>query len=312
MKATISSLLLSLLLTVQVYGQAPKYDLLIEKSTSYLDEYKLDSAFHYAQQAFRLAPERIEGIYYLGVCHALQCFEEGNEQDCLKGIQLLDKTDSIQSGYRNLFALRASCKQGIMDLYGAIEDYEAAIAQQADPELFSEKAHIFLTMGEFSLALQDITKAIELDSSDVFYVLNRALIHQEASDFDAALADLDVAISLCPDSAFIYTEKATTLFLADRHSEAKTFFDKSLALEPDNADVYHDRGYLKYFLEDLDGALQDLNKAVQLAPDDADSYFIRGMIKIERGENGCSDLRKSIDLGKTEAMIDYTTHCGDE
>ena len=45
-------------------------------------------------------------------------------------------------------------------------------------------------------------------------------------------------------------------------------------------------------------AIGDLNRAIDIEKNDYQSYFYRAMIKISFGQEGCEDLRKSLDLSK--------------
>ena len=56
--------------------------------------------------------------------------------------------------------------------------------------------------------------------------------------------------------------------------------------------------------------ISDMTKAI-LIKEDSNSYYYRGLanIKLSKKENGCKDLSKAGELGKTNAYSEITKNC---
>jgi tetratricopeptide (TPR) repeat protein len=56
-------------------------------------------------------------------------------------------------------------------------------------------------------------------------------------------------------------------------------------------------------------ALKDLDNALKIKPDYTQAYFMRGKIKLTNGKDGCSDLKKALELGYTPAQPEIEKYC---
>jgi serine/threonine protein kinase len=137
---------------------------------------------------------------------------------------------------------------------------------------------------DFSGALADFDKAIELDPKDVFAYCNRgALKGVYLNDVSEALADFDKAIKLDPEHADAYCKRGMVNRLNNDVSGALADFDKAIKLDPKDAVAYSNRGELKELKKpnDVSGALADYNKTIELDPKDAHAYKNRAQLKHE-------------------------------
>lgn len=76
-----------------------------------------------------------------------------------------------------------------------------------DFSFFIKRADSNLGKGEYSLALPDYNKAVELKADDAVAFLNRGKTHYNLKSFDKAVADFDKSIELDPKGSTAYTNR---------------------------------------------------------------------------------------------------------
>jgi tetratricopeptide (TPR) repeat protein len=125
-------------------------------------------------------------------------------------------------------------------------------------------------------AIEDYTKAIELDpgSSDAYY--SRALAKESSGDLNGALADLNKAIELNPEYQEAYLERGQLRNELREFMDAIADFTKAIELFPEDEDAYLYRGVAKYELHDYNGAIADYDEVIKLNPK---NYGIHSRIK---------------------------------
>lgn len=104
--------------------------------------------------------------------------------------------------------------------------------------------------GEYYGAIEDYTKAIEINPNYANAYYNRGIAKKNLEDYYGAIAD----------------------------------FSEAIELDPDDAAAYYNRGFAKYYLEDYYGAIKDYTRAIELDPDlaaVAAAYNNRGNAKSE-------------------------------
>lgn len=119
---------------------------------------------------------------------------------------------------------------------------------------------IFDTKG----AIDDFSKAIEINPKNAFAYYHRAKIYSELNLLENALLDINTAIQLDEKSDYYLTR---ALIYKDKKDTKKSLndFNKAIEINPENRFAYINRGYLKREqLDDKDGSEQDLKKAEEL------------------------------------------------
>ena len=88
-------------------------------------------------------------------------------------------------------------------------------------------------------------------------------------DYSGAIADFNKAIQLNPDFALAYRNRGNTKQNLKDYTGAIVDFNKAIQLNPDYALAYYNRGNTKTYLNDLAGACTDWTKAGELGSTDA-------------------------------------------
>jgi tetratricopeptide (TPR) repeat protein len=66
-------------------------------------------------------------------------------------------------------------------------------------------------LGKYDLAIQDYTKALEVDPANSFAYYNRGITKDRMGDFEGAVADFSSAITLDPGNADFYHNRGFSL-----------------------------------------------------------------------------------------------------
>lgn len=199
---------------------------------------------------------------------------------------------------------RANVRMQLGNYKGAVEDYSEALKYKEDDELYRERGTARYTQREVDLAVQDFSKALQLNPKNAGAYARRGDALARLKDFKGALADFNQAIKLEPDNAITYVGRAIAKAETNDREGALKDFDQSLKLE-ENSSVYLCRS--EYLAKWGDGAaaLADLDKVVKHRPDQSAVYGERGKLKLKMGDflGAQADLAKSVQLQIQDKLI---------
>lgn len=106
-----------------------------------------------------------------------------------------------------------------------------------------------------------------------------------------------------------YLESGTQKLRVKDISGAIVDFSKAISLDPNNELAYVSRALCRMATGNWSKAIPDCNKALSLNPNQAVALFVRGCAKANLKQNGCPDLRKSLDLGYSQASRALSQYC---
>src|SRR5258706_738721 len=133
-------------------------------------------------------------------------------------------------------------------------------------------------LGDYTKAIADLDKAIELDASDLASYTDRGKIKGYANDFEGAKKDF--LFILARDStndqaqaAFYYLGKIA--YQQQQFEQSIKYYDKFILLMPTDPEVYFNRGSAKDMIMDPAGSIKDYDRAIQLKPDYMEAFANR-------------------------------------
>ena len=171
--------------------------------------------------------------------------------------------------------------------------------------LYLGLGHEFEKMGNIEKAMVEYDKALALNPyyPEVYY--NKANLYMLQKKYDLALAQYDKAIAINPDYGQAYHDRAIASIKMGKIENVISDFNKAVSLLPDNFLVYCSRGMYYAKTKDFDKALGDYDKALRLNPEYAIAYDERGVVYADKGdfERAVADFKKAIALNLRTAEI---------
>ncbi|MFE1292627.1 tetratricopeptide repeat protein [Streptomyces sp. NPDC058751] len=159
--------------------------------------------------------------------------------------------------------------------------------------------------GEYTRALAEYARALEIDPDDARVHYGRGLTHQLLGDHPAALAAFDRADELRPATGWIIAERAETHRMAGRTEEAAADFDRAVALDPTNADALASRAVCRHALGRFEEAAADFDRALSIDGDLLWPLVRRARLRrdTDEWEKAFADLDRAARLEPDSAWI---------
>ena len=195
-----------------------------------------------------------------------------------------------------------------LDFSGAILDFSKAI--ELNPNYFkawNSRAIVKMRLEDYYGAISDFTKATELDPNHLGCKRGRATCKYRLGDDKGTITDFDEIIKLSQSNnepiAFDYFYRGRAKSGLYNSNGAIVDYSKAIELDPNDYFVYFLRGCEKNLLDDYYAAIADFTKAIEIDPNYAVAYSQRGSAKAALGDvNGaCADIKKAANLGDLEA-----------
>lgn len=146
----------------------------------------------------------------------------------------------------------------------AIEYYTIANNKNMSEKVYQKISNCHFRLGNYEEALTNINQALNMDSTDVNFLAQKANIYYENGNAKAAVAE----------------------------------WDKVLTMQPEYGFGYYRRGWFKELSGDLEGGLEDLSMAIVLEPKEPYFYETRGDLYAKLGKRDLAeaDFKKVIEI----------------
>ncbi len=162
--------------------------------------------------------------------------------------------------------------------------FTAAIQADPHPVSYNNIAVVHLDRLEYELAIEPLTRAIELDPRYVKAYINRITAYQKTGRFEEAKADLTQMVKVEPRNAEGYNSRADVLLDLQRYDEAISDFTSAIMLSPNAANSYNNRATARFMKGDCAAAIEDCRKAIELNPNYANAFNTLGNICNRTGD----------------------------
>jgi tetratricopeptide (TPR) repeat protein len=216
----------------------------------------------------------------------------------------------------------------------ALEEYDKYLAVIPDNfHAWSNRAAVFLRIGDLAAARADIDRALALNADDPKLLENRIVIAREAADWKTVISDSTWLLEHFPARAMWLVERGRALGAESRLTESLADLDRAVNLEP-TASAYLYRGITRYYLGQYQAAVEDLTRAltddsdlvspylwrcraqyrmkqyqaglpdcdeyVLRSPEDYEGYYVRGILRSRAGsqDSAIADYRRAIELAE--------------
>lgn len=103
-----------------------------------------------------------------------------------------------------------------------------------DHGFYVRRANSFIAKGDFDGAIADLSKAIELNSTDAADFVSRGMAYYNKKSYDLAIADYDKALGLKPNESMTFVDRAFANEKLGNSEKALADFKKALELDATN------------------------------------------------------------------------------
>jgi tetratricopeptide (TPR) repeat protein len=153
------------------------------------------------------------------------------------------------------------------DHCGAVDNFTKAIdLNPAYTEAYFNRAFDRKESGDIKGALEDYEKTIALNPGHYKAYYNRGNIYRERGDPERAMAEYSECISRSGSFFWAYYNRALCRFSRKDYKGAAADFSVFIDNTPPHSDAYYNRGLCREMLGDFKGALSDYRKAFEMNP----------------------------------------------
>ena len=177
--------------------------------------------------------------------------------------------------------------------FESIEYYNSYIATH-QPRAIDHfgRAMDFITIHNYSAAIADLNRAIELTPDFTLAYLMRAYSRAQNTKVEQFSTDNETINSAA--AAQLASQKAKMA-----SSEILADLDKVIALSPRMAIAHYNKGCILAQMQDYTSALSAFSAAIEIKPDMGEAFYNRGYVYLKLGNKdaGINDLSKAGELG---------------
>lgn len=139
--------------------------------------------------------------------------------------------DSLALLLKGFDATEANDHKRAIDLYSRVVN-AAVLSANHLSSAHRARGDAYFQTGNPELAIQDYTRALQLNPHNAAAYINRGNVHTRQTRFGAALDDLNNAIILAPHDALAFQNRGNIHFFSGRFNKASFDYRRSLGLEP--------------------------------------------------------------------------------
>lgn len=153
----------------------------------------------------------------------------------------------------------------------------------------------FYTDELYTEAIEEYSKAIDINPYDRIAWYNRALSRHKLKDVPGAIADLNRILAL--ESGFVsaYFLRGSYYYDLEDYRRSKSDFTSIISVRPNSALSYRKRGTVRFQMKDRNGALKDYSESIRLNPRDPIAYHDRAVTRQYLGDKkGAKDDEKKV------------------
>ncbi|CAM2069856.1 Tetratricopeptide repeat protein [Sulfidibacter corallicola] len=199
---------------------------------------------------------------------------------------------------RNLF--NKGIVSRTLEQYGAaIEVFDDLLQRDVDrAEALHQRALCHRGQGALSLAVSDLSEAIELEPGNGSYLFRRAELFFEMENWAGTLADCDRALVYHPDMAEAHNLRGMVRKMSGDHLGALMDFDRAIALDYREFFHFFNKAATHAAMEQWELAVDAYAKALARDPRAHTAYNNRGLAYLHLGllDDALYDFNAAIDL----------------
>lgn len=143
---------------------------------------------------------------------------------------------------------------------------KAVAAVSRSPLVYNNRGMFRQSQGDTGKAIEDFTRAIELDESFYTAMTNRGYALLGSGNVAAAEADFSSSLAANPNQDHVYSLRGASRLAQGKIDAASSDFTRLIERSPKNPIGWSDLGFAKYFAGDYQGALRAFDQAATINP----------------------------------------------
>ncbi|XP_069462994.1 tetratricopeptide repeat protein 13 isoform X3 [Ambystoma mexicanum] len=225
---------------------------------------------------------------------------------------LQEEPDLISAIYGRGIAYGKKGLQDIKNAELALIEFSQVISQEPDhPEVYEQRAEILSPLGRISEALNDLSKAIQLQPSARLY-RHRGTLHFISEDYATAHEDFQRSLDLHKNQPVALLYKGLTFFHRGLLKEAIETFKEALKQKSDFIDAYKSLGQAYRELGNFDAATESFQKALMLDQNHVQTLQLRGIMLYHHGslQEALQNFKRCLQLEPYNEVCQYMKGLG--
>ncbi|GBF54005.1 TPR repeat-containing protein [Microcystis sp. 0824] len=193
-------------------------------------------------------------------------FEKGDKQGAIEDYNVF--LEKVRDG--RIFYSRGNSSADVGDDQGAITDYLQSLSiNPIDVTAYSNRGNARTD----TATIPDNVQVTPRISANPIAYNNRGIIRRQTGDKEGALEDLDRAIRLNSNNPIAYNNRGVIRFDLGDNAGALEDLNIAIALQSNYAEAYYNRGLVKEKMGDKKEAIADYQLAITYRPNYGEAYY---------------------------------------
>lgn len=236
-------------------------------------------------ESFELQTNLSEALSHLSlITVGLVEFSEGNFSEAIRRFDnALTQADNLSlTPKADIYFLRGYSYYFLDEYDKALENYDQALLLENDFSLaYFQRGLAQVKMGEFEEAVSNFTSALNTDSSNTADIYGfRAGAYTSLGQYSNAIEDFTKSIELGPVTPCPYNSRGRVYLLQKNYELALQDFDRALEIAPGLSEAHVGRGNVFFHQENYEKALTELNLAIKNNPESVEAYNGRAEVNL--------------------------------
>ncbi|MGB4959989.1 MAG: tetratricopeptide repeat protein, partial [Saprospiraceae bacterium] len=157
----------------------------------------------------------------------------------------------------------------------ALRDYNKAVEYDStEGEFLVNRGATYARLGDLDRAIQDFDAGLKLKPDHAVGYLNRSIMYQNKNRIDLALKDIESYLEIVPTNPDLWYEKARALRLLGKPNEAIIAYTQALSFQSSNKGMfYYERSKTYNEMNQMKEAKADLQQSIQLGFTNIDPMY---------------------------------------
>jgi tetratricopeptide (TPR) repeat protein len=165
---------------------------------------------------------------------------------------------------------------------------------------YNNRSVLFINSQQFSLALADLNKAIEIRPEYVSARYNRGTVLMKLEKYHEAIQDFTfVSQHECRDIVSVYMNRGDAYMHLKNYMSAIDDFSSAIQKNPNIEKAYYNRGLALYTINKFNEAINDFSISVKINPRFIQAYYLRGLAfyKLQDFKQAYEDISYAAKMG---------------